>query len=103
VSCTRSSGWDKVSRQVVDFRAGMCPPPDKATTAVPTAVGSGVAGCSTRMEISLKSCRPTSHSSVCSASNALNSRNTASRLGKMPTTVLRRVSSLFSRSHGLVL
>ncbi len=42
------------------------------------------------------------HSSFCSASNAQNSRNTASRLGKMPTTALRRLSSLFKRSSGLV-
>jgi hypothetical protein len=45
--------------------------------------------------------RPSVHSSCCSASTAPTSRTIASRLGKMPTTSVRRRISLFSRSCGL--
>jgi hypothetical protein len=46
--------------------------------------------------------RQTAHSSFCSASRAPAGRTRAARLGKMPTTSVRRRTSLLSRSRGLL-
>ena len=46
--------------------------------------------------------RPTTHSSCCSARTAPTRRRTAGRLGKMPTTSVRRRISLLRRSCGLL-
>ena len=46
--------------------------------------------------------RPTAHSSCCSGSTAPTRRRTAGRLGKIPTTSVRRRISLFRRSWGLL-
>ena len=46
--------------------------------------------------------RPTAHSSCCSARTAPTRRRTAGRLGKMPTTSVRRRISLLRRSCGLL-
>ena len=46
--------------------------------------------------------RPTAHSSCCSARTAPTRRRTAGRLGKMPTTSVRRLISLLRRSRGLL-
>src|SRR5579859_6648509 len=48
----------------------------------------------------LKYRRATCHSSCCSASTAPTRRTTAAGLGKMPTTSVRRLTSLFNRSSG---
>ena len=44
----------------------------------------------------------TAHSSFCSSRIAPTSRVMASSLGKMPTTLVRRLISAWSRSMGLV-
>ena len=46
--------------------------------------------------------RPTAHSSCCSARTAPTRQRTAGRLGKMPTTSVRRLISLLRRSRGLL-
>jgi hypothetical protein len=60
------------------------------------------ASCPQEAETRLRA-RPSCHSSSCSARIMPTRRMTAARLGKMPTTAVRRLISLLSRSRGLVL